>query len=334
MAISLAWAVACLILPAAFGGVEAHLETRDHECAPYTYPPIQSRLSSFPPSWQTATLRADDWTARRIWQNIMPRVPAHVPIKNPDAPYLNEDPDCWWTFQQCITPKLPGIPPDVASVPQPHTLGYGFDDGPNCSHNAFYDYLLAQKQKATMFFVGSNVIDWPLEAKRAYDDGHEICIHSWSHPYMTRLSNEQAFAELYYFSFIVQTWLVPHIHFQMAAVRLVTGITPNCWRPPFGDVDDRIRAIAHGLGLTTMLWKYDTNDWKTGAGADPSEVDANYERFIAEAAGGAFSTVGAILLMHELNAFTMNQAMKYYPRFVDVFEEILPVGEAIRRGRN
>lgn len=34
---------------------------------------------------------------------------------------------------------------------QPNTLGYGFDDGPNCSHNAFYDYLTSQNQKASVF---------------------------------------------------------------------------------------------------------------------------------------------------------------------------------------
>ena len=29
-------------------------------------------------------------------------------------------------------------------------MGYGFDDGPNCSHNAFYDFLASQNQKASM----------------------------------------------------------------------------------------------------------------------------------------------------------------------------------------
>ena len=24
---------------------------------------------------------------------------------------------------------------------------------------------------------------------------------------------------------------------QMKAIKLVTGVTPTCWRPPFGDVD-------------------------------------------------------------------------------------------------
>ena len=67
----------------------------------------------------------------------------------------------------------------MTSVPEPRTLGYGFDDGPNCTHNVFYDYLASQKQKATMYFIGSNVMNWPLEAQRALADGHQICIRAW-----------------------------------------------------------------------------------------------------------------------------------------------------------
>ena len=55
-------------------------------------------------------------------------------------------------------------------------MGYSFDDGPNCSNNAFYDYLLSQNQKATMFYIGSNVMDWPLQAQRGLADEHEICV--------------------------------------------------------------------------------------------------------------------------------------------------------------
>lgn len=90
----------------------------------------------------------------------------------------------------------------------------GFDDGPNCSHNAFYEFLRENKQKATMFYIGSNVMDWPLQAQDAITDGHEICIHTWSHNYMTALTNEQAFAELYY---------------TRKAIKLITGVTPMCW---------------------------------------------------------------------------------------------------------
>ena len=39
-------------------------------------------------------------------------------------------------------------------------------------------------------------------------------------------------------------------------------------QPPFGDVDDRIRAIAHGLGLRTILWQYDSQDWQVDTTPD------------------------------------------------------------------
>ena len=80
-----------------------------------------------------------------------------------------------FTLCHCTKPKLRGLSPDVSSVPEPKTMGYGFDDGPNCTHNEFYDYLSSQNQKATMFYIGSNVMDWPLQAQRAIADGHEIC---------------------------------------------------------------------------------------------------------------------------------------------------------------
>src|SRR6266702_8705582 len=80
-----------------------------------------------------------------------------------------------WTIRQCTTPKLAGLSADVSSVPEPKTMGYGFDDGPNCTHNAFYNFLASQNQKATMYYVGSHVLEWPLEAQRAIADGHEIC---------------------------------------------------------------------------------------------------------------------------------------------------------------
>ncbi|KAF8175420.1 hypothetical protein K438DRAFT_1771044 [Mycena galopus ATCC 62051] len=45
-----------------------------------------------------------------------------------------------------------------------------------CYDNAFYDCLTARGQLATMFHIGSNVMDWPLEAQRTVADGHQICV--------------------------------------------------------------------------------------------------------------------------------------------------------------
>ncbi|KAF5327313.1 hypothetical protein D9619_004268 [Psilocybe cf. subviscida] len=293
------------------------------ECAPYGYAPVTEAVNAgeFPIVWAPATLLPNDANANAKWQSIQGSVPNIAPKGTNSGnfstvQYTSDDPDCWWTWGQCTTSKKSGIPPDIARMPEPQTLGYGFDDGPNCSHNAFYDYLTQQNQKATMFYIGSNVLDWPLEAQRALTDGHEICAHSWSHRYMTSFSSPDAFAELYYSVRFVK------------AIKLVTGVTPTCWRPPFGDVDDRIRAIAHGLGLRTILWKYDSQDWQYGStqGVTIDTVDGHYQDLITGAQNGTFDTAGAIMLTHELNNFTMSEAIKFYPQLKAAFKNIVPVG--------
>ena len=78
---------------------------------------------------------------------------------------------------------------------------------------------------------------------RGIEDGHEICVHTWSHQYMTALSNEEVFAELYYTRKIIKDLL---------------NVTATCWRPPYGDVDNRVRLVAKELGLKTIIWSEDT----------------------------------------------------------------------------
>ncbi|KAK5814839.1 hypothetical protein F5H01DRAFT_344327 [Linnemannia elongata] len=69
---------------------------------------------------------------------------------------------------------------------------------------------------------------------------------------MTSLSNEQIVAEL--------KWTEK-------AIQSVIGVTPIYWRPPYGDVDNRVRAIATQLGYKTSIWTqdFDTNDWNIPA---------------------------------------------------------------------
>jgi peptidoglycan/xylan/chitin deacetylase (PgdA/CDA1 family) len=61
-------------------------------------------------------------------------------------------------------------------------------------------------------------------------NGDDIAVHTWSHRYMTTLSNEEALAEL--------AWTMQVIH------DMTGGRVPRFWRPPYGDSDNRVRAIA------------------------------------------------------------------------------------------
>ncbi|KAJ9093522.1 hypothetical protein QFC21_006355 [Naganishia friedmannii] len=321
------------------------------ECAYYSYPPVTAAKSQFPTIWEIASLVPGDAEAAAVFAQVQAKVNATVgAVRMKGTPngdfsaftptYNASDTDCWWTYKECqsppspptsfvvlltdsatqrptgTTPKHPNLPADIIDLPEPRSLGIGFDDGPNCSHNAFYGFLRANEQQATMFYIGSNVMDWPLQAQDAIADGHQIAIHTWSHNYMTALTTEQAFAELWY---------------TRKAIQLVTGVTPLSWRPPFGDIDDRIRTIAQALNLTSILWQSDSDDWRINTGTPPvtsAQIDANYQNLINGVNNGTYDKRGTIMLTHELNNFTMSEAIKWYPMLKAAFGKLVPIASA------
>jgi hypothetical protein len=160
--------------------------------------------------------------------------------------------------------------------------------------------LKAHNQKATLFIVGSRAISFQATLQRAYNEGHQIAIHTWSHPSMTSLTNQQIVAEL--------KWTEK-------AIVSVIGVTPLYWRPPYGDVDNRVRNIATQLGYKTSIWTqdFDTNDWNIPAGtATPQSVVATFQTWLAKIPTMA---TGFIVLEHDL-----------FPQEVDVaINGVLPI---------
>ncbi|GAA5989724.1 hypothetical protein JCM11641_002183 [Rhodosporidiobolus odoratus] len=297
---------------------EAQITDATQECSYYNYPPANALIPSYPEIWATADLSAPGISQedRDLFAKINASIPDIAPRGTRAGDFSGvvydgeEDPDCWWSWNKCTTPKLSGLQKDVVRCPEPDTWGFTLDDGPNCSHNAYFDYLQSVEQKATLFYIGSNVLDWPLEAQRGLSDGHEICSHTWSHPYMTSMSNEQAFAELLY---------------SKKAIYDILGVTVRCWRPPYGDVDDRIRYIAQALDMRTIIWNEDTDDWEWSE-IGVAAVEANYDAILAKQAKGKYKTSGAIVLSHEIDGTTMQISQQYLPKLKQAFTGgVMPV---------
>ncbi|GAA5948590.1 hypothetical protein JCM3765_004937 [Sporobolomyces pararoseus] len=298
---------------------EAQILDPNVECAYYNYPPVIAMLPSYPDVWATADLSNAGISEydRSLFNALNSTIPNIAPRGTRAGDFTGvvydgvKDEDCWWTYSRCTSPKLQGLKPDVTQCDEPNSWGFTLDDGPNCSHNAYFDYLESIKQKATLFYIGSNVLNHPLEAQRGLTDGHEICSHTWSHPYMTSMTNEQAFAELYY---------------SKKAIKDVLGITVRCWRPPYGDVDDRIRYIAQALDMETIIWDEDTfdYDWIT---LGKSAIRANYDAILAKQANGTYNERGVIVLTHEIDGGTMELSQEYLPKMQAQFSGgVVPVG--------
>ncbi|KAI7896979.1 uncharacterized protein EV154DRAFT_475777 [Mucor mucedo] len=287
-----------------------------------------SGLSGYPNPWEApSTTSAEVKAAYNLinWSKV-PKAPVRKQKSNGDWVSDSDgdsDPYCWWSSTNCLSPKASYLPDDIYTCPKKGDWGLNYDDGPFNRYTdenakkenpyaepALYNFLQKTEQKSTLFYIGSNVATYPAAAKRGLNDGHQLCSHTWSHPVMTTQTNIQIVAELYW---------------TLKAIKEATGVTVKCWRPPQGDVDDRVRSIAWQMGMRTILWDEDTNDWAMPApgGGDlaPKKVDAYFAGLIKNEKAGKYKT-GHIVLEHELNSATVNMSMFWMPKIQAVFNVV------------
>ena len=124
--------------------------------------------------------------------------------------------------------------------------GMTFSGGPNTGlTDSVVSQLSYSGVKATFFVTGSNVYNAPNSLRNAYNNGHEIGISGWSGQALTGLTNDQIVAEIMY---------------TLQIVKELTGYTPAVFRPPSGQMDNRIQQIISNMGLTAVTWSYDSGD--------------------------------------------------------------------------
>lgn len=165
-----------------------------------------------------------------------------------------------------------------------------FDDGPNETNTpALLDALRSAGLRATMFNVGRDVERYPEIARAEHEAGMWIGNHSWSHPRMTDLDEDQMEWEL---------------HQTQAVVKRVTGQTPRVFRAPYVDINDTLRSVAARLGLMVIPMGVDSGDWR---GANTTQV--------VEAARSL--EPGDVMVMHDRKRDTVDAI----PRIASVLEE-------------
>ncbi|KAJ1340904.1 hypothetical protein BSLG_004380 [Batrachochytrium salamandrivorans] len=160
---------------------------------------------------------------------------AAVPtISNYPAPMAVPPPNQVWSNRFLNHPQshIPSIPVNTA----PST---------NSNFNGDVTHCINGNDWGHIFVIGSRVLDGYEFLQKAVAAGHDIGTHTWSHPYLTMLTNEQIVAEF--------MWTV-------TVIKDAVGIVPKYYRPPYGDIDDRVRAIASTMGLTAVGWSFAPGD--------------------------------------------------------------------------
>ncbi|MFY0546187.1 delta-lactam-biosynthetic de-N-acetylase [Brevibacillus sp. H7] len=111
------------------------------------------------------------------------------------------------------------------------------------------DTLKEKKVPAIFFVTGHYVKDQPELVKRMAEEGHLIGNHSWSHPDMTRITNERIREELE---------KVKELVAQVSEQKDMRYL-----RPPRGIFSDRSLAVSKKLGYTNVFWSIAYKDWET-----------------------------------------------------------------------
>ncbi|KAG0241560.1 chitin deacetylase [Actinomortierella wolfii] len=220
-----------------------------------------------------------------------PDLPLHkgAPPACPNPPIPNE---CYWTCDGCAAD-------DITKCGAPNTWGLTFDDGPSVATPPLLDFLKAQKVSATFFLIGSNVVQYPETVKRELAEGHHLASHTWSHHALTTLTNEQIVAEM--------KWTEK-------AVLEATGVRLKYMRPPYGDINNRVRFVLKKLGYIPVDWtgdEFDTKDWQM-PGTPEATVVSHFTQSLDTYVKGP-KTTGFYCLEHDVNDMTVKAAQKLIP---------------------
>lgn len=178
-----------------------------------------------------------------------------------------------------------------------------FDDGPQATATAQMMSLLEQYGiRGTFFVEGRNVATRPWVASAITSRGHAIGNHTYNHPDLRTLTDEQIRQEL---------------RTTQTAIRDATGRTPRCMRPPYGYVDPtsgpvvspmntNVRSIINAEQLAITMWTHDTNDWRTSTTSVQAIVNVLNT---LPTARGAVSNV----LMHDFAPNTYTALQQWLP---------------------
>ena len=168
---------------------------------------------------------------------------------------------------------------------KPGVIALTFDDGPGQYQGQLLDVLKNAGAVATFFVTGTLygcIFNRQDSLKRAYNEGHQIASHTWSHANMASYSASQIQNEM--------TKLE-------VALANILGIKPQYMRPPNLSVGGSMTSTLGQMGYRIINCDIDSGDWNNVS------PQASLQKFQQAGAGGN----GHIPLMHETVASTPSQ---------------------------
>lgn len=179
-------------------------------------------------------------------------------------------------------------------------IAFSFDDGPKRGNTErILEALEKQNFRASFFILGQNAKEYPDIVEKIYKSGNEVSGHSWSHPLLTKLSQQE---------------IREQQDKMNDAIYKACGTSAVSFRPPYGGIDENVKKIIDG---PLILWNVDTLDWKT-------RNAKSTEKVILEKAKD-----GDIVLMHDIHKQTVEAVENVLPILKKKGYEVCTVSELL-----
>lgn len=147
-----------------------------------------------------------------------------------------------------------------------------FDDGPApVLTGKVLQVLQSRRAKATFFVTGQNAQNYPDLIKQIFTEGHQIGNHTWNHPNLTKLGDNEILHQIKETNKVIEDIIQTKL---------------EIFRPPYGAINENVIQI---VNLPQIMWSIDTLDWKD------RDSDLVAKRAIKNAKNGS------IILLHDIH---------------------------------
>ncbi|MBS7008969.1 polysaccharide deacetylase family protein [Anaerostipes sp.] len=179
-------------------------------------------------------------------------------------------------------------------------IAFSFDDGPARDNtDRIVKALEKNDARATFFMLGQNANLYPELVKEVMDSGNEVAGHSWNHPQLTKIG---------------ASGVQQQMSKMNSAISKVTGSDVGLLRPPYGAINDMVKA---NIDAPLLLWSIDTLDWKT------LNTNSTVNAILKQAKDGD------IVLMHDIHKPTVAAVEKVLPQLKAKGFEVCTVSELL-----
>ncbi|KAF1972537.1 hypothetical protein BU23DRAFT_555061 [Bimuria novae-zelandiae CBS 107.79] len=191
----------------------------------------------------------------------------------------------------------------VFACKRPNSFAFAIDDGSPEYAQQVLKIVKEENIKVTFFTVGAPLLDESTNLTNVYREmeaaGHQIALHSYTHPKMEGLPDYAAI-----------DWEYKEDIDTVA--KQFNGLHTNYFRPPFGTEGARMRQrLAQTLGAppTITMWSVDVEDWLWAETDTPEEQLKAFQRDVNKG--------GNLVVMHYL-----------YPSTVGYLQQFIKIAKA------